>query len=141
MTTVIDTDALLGLFNPVDVHHRRTLVLMERLKERSCEIVILPTTLGEFALLATSRITLSRTQAAVQVLSSPDFRLYDVNTTLTEEAVRIYQAQTSKEESLFDCLVMAAAKASQADCIFSFDRGYRKNGFSLIEDMLQTYPS
>jgi predicted nucleic acid-binding protein len=137
MTTVIDTDALLGLFNPLDEHHARSKAFMERLKEQTCEIVILPTTLGEFALLATSRIILSRTRIAVQILSGPEFRLYEVNSALTEAAISTYYQQTSKKESLFDCFVMEAAKATQADCVFSFDHGYRKNHLRLIEDVVQ----
>jgi predicted nucleic acid-binding protein len=52
-------------------------------------------------------------------------------------ATQFFYQQRTKEESLCDCFVMALAKKVQADCIFSFDQGYTKNGFVLIEDFIE----
>ena len=136
MITVVDTDALLGLFIPQDVHHIHALELLERLVHLEAETLILPTTLSEFALLATSRIGMRQTKAAVDELTGTSFVTCDIAEADTKEALTLYKAQTSKEESLFDCYVMAVAKKLAADCIFSFDRGYRKNGHMLVEDFL-----
>jgi hypothetical protein len=57
--------------------------------------------------------------------------VYPISDDITHNAVSFYKTQTSKKESLFDCYVMAAAKKLAADCIFSFDKGYVKNGFVL----------
>ncbi len=134
MTTVVDTDALLGLFVVQDVHHVVARQIMQELAKRKAALVIPPTTLSEFALLASSRIGMQQTREAVSTLASPQFRTFEITPEVTSEAVGLYQKQTSKEESLFDCFVMVAAKSEQADCIFSFDKGYKRNGFVLIRD-------
>ena len=46
MITVVDTDALLGLFISQDVHHTNALELLERLVLLGADTVILPTTLS-----------------------------------------------------------------------------------------------
>lgn len=138
MKVFIDTDALLGLVYHIDPHHRSATRILAELKTKNVDLLLLPTTLAEFSLMATSRIGMAKTKRAVS-----DFvRIYTILLPITEEltqgALNIYDRQTSKEESLFDCYIMAAATQYKADCIFSFDRGYIKNGFILIEDFLKT---
>jgi predicted nucleic acid-binding protein len=137
MTTAIDTDTLLGLFMPHDVHHKTVQQILDRLADQQCALVIPPTTLGEFALLASSRIGMNQTHAAVEILTSDHFQPFAITPNITYEAATLYRQQTSKEESLFDCFVMVTAKRLEADCIFSFDHGFTKNGFVLIEDFLE----
>lgn len=136
MNVLIDTDALLGLFNIKDNHHRKAVSLIKKCIAESVNIFILPTTLAEFALLSTYKIGTRQSKKAVSDLVSSDYLTLDITTQIPKEAVSLYKKQKSKEESLFDCMVMAAAKKLSCDGIFSFDRGYRKNGFSLLEDLI-----
>jgi len=138
MTIVIDTDALVGLANADDSHHTQALRLAEELITRQASIHILPTTLAEFALVATTKIGLARSQKAAHHVRAR-YALMDVQGDITDEALNLYAKQTSKENSLFDCYVMIAAKRLSADCIFSFDGGYTQNGFTLIEEFLATH--
>lgn len=135
MNVIIDTDALLGLFNAKDALHRQSLTLAEKLLKNKANIFILPTTLAEFALLASSRVGLDQTQTAIKHLSDSDYLPVEISENITKEAVTSYLKQTSKEESLFDCYVMAGAKIVRADFIFSFDQGYKKNGFFLASSL------
>lgn len=136
MNALIDTDALLGLFNPQDIHHQTAVSLAEKIFATGTNIFILPTTLSEFSLLASSKIGFSQTQRAVSHIVSSDFLTIEIDEEITSKAVTLYQKQTSKEESLFDCFVMVCAKKISAAYIFSFDQGYRKNGFHLASDIL-----
>lgn len=137
MNTIIDTDTLLGLFNSNDIHHTSAVDLTKKALEKGINIFLLPTTLSEFALLASSRIGLTETKQAVSHLTSSDYLTVDITEDMTKEAVKLYKKQTSKEESLFDCFIMVIAKKISADCIFSFDRGYKKNGFKLLEQFVK----
>lgn len=137
MTTIIDTDALLGIFKPTDPQNKASLLLLDKLLERNDEVFLLPTTLAEFALLASSRIGLQETKSSIKRIMASNYSTLDITEELNAKAVELYYAQTSKEESLFDCFVMAAAKKIPADYIFSFDRGYEKNGFVLAWDLLK----
>lgn len=136
MIAIVDTDALLGLFFQEDPHTEEVKALAEKLAEREVEYWVLTTTLGEFALLASSKIGVVQTKEALKQLREMSYGVVGVDDELMNEACELYYKQTSKEESLFDCCVMAAAKKVGADCIFSFDKGYKKNGFKLAEDMV-----
>ncbi len=138
VNTIIDTDALLGLSNINDVHHGRATTLLRKLRDEDATIFLLHTTLGEFALLASSRIGVKETKNALKRLTNGGFVFIDINESLTKEAVLLYQNQTSKEESLFDCYIMVAAKKIAADAIFSFDKGYEKNTFTLVSSLLSS---
>lgn len=97
---------------------------------------MLPTTLGEFSTLATLRLGFDRSQYFTRTILHAGFRLLDITESLVIEANALLQKQTSKENSLFDCYMMIAAQRLSADCIFSFDKGYKQNGFTLLEEYL-----
>ena len=137
MITIIDTDALLGIFNPKDPHNKASVVLLDKLLQRDDEIFLLSTTLAEFALLASSRIGIRETKKSIKRIMASDYSTLNITEEVTAKAVELYFKQTSKEESLFDCYVMVAAWKISADYIFSFDKGYEKNGFVLAKDLLE----
>ena len=136
MIVVVDTDALLGLFDPKDSQLEKADRVAGLLVEKGAEFMIAPTTLGEFALLASSRIGVEKTKDALQRIKEMSYGVVEISADFVGEALALYDRQTSKEESLFDCYVMAAARKVGADCIFSFDKGYKKNGFKLAEDVV-----
>lgn len=137
MTTLIDTDTLFGLVVETDHLHSRTLALSERLNQHSDVVIyLLPTTLGEFSTLASLRLDFDRSQYFTRAILHAGFRILDITESMVIEANALFQKQTSKENSLFDCYVMIAAQRLSADCIFSFDGGYTQNGFHLLEDYI-----
>lgn len=137
MNTLIDTDALLGLFNIDDFHHKNAVLITKKLAKKGVNTLLLPTTLAEFALLASSRIGMKETQRVTNSLTNSTMPIVEITEDLTKSAILHYQKQTSKEESLFDCYVMAAAKKLGIKYIFSFDNGYTKkiNGFQLASSL------
>lgn len=138
MNTLIDTDVLLGLFNTADPHHKTATLLAKKLVKKGINTLLLPTTLGEFALVASHKIGREETQKVTNLLINSPMPIIEVDEGLTKNAVSFYQRQTSKEESLFDCYVMAAAKKLGIRHIFSFDDGYTKkiNGFQLASELV-----
>ena len=115
------------------------MALLERFVKLQCDILILPTTLSEFALLSSSRIGLLQTQEAIETIPQSGYVIPAITDETTQSSVSLYTNQTSKEESLFDCFVMVAARKYRADCIFSFDKGYFKNGFVLIQEFFELH--
>lgn len=137
MTTIVDTDVLIALVNQRDSLHNKAKLISQRLINYGAEFILLPTTLGEFATLSTIRIGLKPTKEAIRDIATSGYITVDITDELTNQAVTLYQNQTSKEESLFDCYVMVVAKRYRVDCIFSFDHGYAKNEFVLAEDFVK----
>lgn len=138
MIAIVDTDALLGLAVPHDLHHPKAVFLSEKCRRLAIELVFLPTTLAEFSLLGTSRIGMVQTKRALDRFTKAAQVIIPLTDEITQEALALYYRQTSKEESLFDCYNMVVAKQLSADCIFSFDKGYTKNGFILASDYFKS---
>lgn len=137
MNTIIDTDALLGIFNTKDALHKTATSLLKKLKSKGVNTYLLPTTLSEFARLASFQIGIKEAQEASKALLKSGMPIIDITEEITKHAVEYYQKQTSKKESLFDCYVMITAKQLGINYIFSFDNGYTKkiNGFKLAKDL------
>jgi predicted nucleic acid-binding protein len=135
MTILVDTDALIGLADTADRHHEKSTWIAQELVKRQATIYILPATLAEFALVASGKIGMEPTKQIVDLLVR-SYTSLDIDQSFIAGARARYAVQTSKEHSLFDCFVMEGAQRVSADGIFSYDRGYRQNGFVLIEDLI-----
>lgn len=137
MNTIIDTDALLGIFNTKDALHKDATTVAKDLKKKGVNTFLLPTTLTEFARLASYQIGAKEAQEAAEILIRSGMPVLEITDDITKSAVSHYKKQTSKKESLFDCYVMVTAKKLGITHIFSFDEGYTKsiNGFQLAKDL------
>jgi predicted nucleic acid-binding protein len=135
MTIIIDTDAIFALSNRTDALHARAKRILERAEHPS--IILSPTTIVEFSFTAAKKLGLERAKHITQTMTDGSMRIETVNADDVQTATQFFYQQRTKEDSLCDCFVMALAKKVQADCIFSFDQGYTKNGFVLIEDFLE----
>ena len=94
MNTIIDTDALLGIFNTKDSLHKDATLLAKNLAKKGINTLILPTTLSEFARLASIYIGVREAQEATKVLTNSGLPVIEITEDLTKEAVSIYQKQT-----------------------------------------------
>jgi predicted nucleic acid-binding protein len=137
MNVVVDTDVLLALVNPKDALHNDAVILARKLERRNVTIVLLPTTISEFAKIVASQMGLSKSQQNISALVQSDYSVTEATNDLIVSAVLIYKKQSSKKESLFDCFNMAVAVKLGIKYIFSFDKGYTKplNQFKLATDL------
>src|SRR6478752_8600923 len=118
MLVVIDTDALLAIVDVNDALHRRATALAKKLSTMSAEILLSPTTLAEFDMVATHHIGFQQAKKAVDTLYKT-YSLFGLDTGINYGAIQTYRQQTSKHNTLFDCYVMAISAETQSDCIFS----------------------
>src|SRR5262245_10503196 len=109
MITLVDTDALLGLVNSQDALHERAKEVAHEFIEQKVTIFVLPTTLGEFATVSSIRLGLEQSKKALNLIMKNGYIALDVTSVMVLEATALYEKQTSKENSLFDCFNMVAA--------------------------------
>ena len=136
MNVIIDTDILLALFNESDINHHKAITLSKRLKRKKINVWVLPTTICEFARVLSYQVKYSNSQQAVLMIQNKITTL-EITLSISTCAAQMYQKQTSKKDTLFDCYNMAAAQKYGISYIFSFDRGYKKqhNNFQLVSEI------
>lgn len=134
--SIIDCDILIALVNEKDENHNKAVLLHQQLIQKKVETIILPTTICELATLITLRIGSDVAHKTINAIVRSKIQIVEISIDLHELALDYYRRQKSKEESLFDCYIMAAANKMNISYIYSFDKGYRKtaNGFKLISD-------
>lgn len=127
MNILVDSDALLALVNSNDSLHAKAKAFLIEIHKQGGNLIVLPTTLSEFSLVAANKVGLDQAKAVVEVWTEgANHQVLEIDQELIDSALKSYRKQTSKEESLFDCFIMAAASRYKYDGIFSFDKGYQK---------------
>jgi len=129
MNLLIDADAIFALMVRNDTNHRKAVSLIN--KNKKVVISILNTTIAEIATVLFRKVS---HQAALKFLTdvkNGDFIIITVEDKLMDKATVYFEKQKTKTVTFFDCLNMAAMEIFNFEAIFSFDKGYAKNGFKL----------
>ena len=137
MISIVDTDAIIGLVSPADPLHQRAKRVSQGLQERDAYLVVSPTTLAEFSLVGQRWLGLTDMKKSLGFLLQDIFITETIGVDAMHMAKELLEKQQSINHSFCDCCVMALAARLHADCIFSFDLGYTKNGFVLAEEYLK----
>lgn len=129
---VVDTDVLFASFVKTDAHHKKVAALRKKLPDDTV-IYLANCILAETVTLLARRVGKEAADRFLQSLEAGGLEMIVVDEKLLNLTKKYFLKQTSKEETFFDCVNMAAAQSYSADAIFSFDKGYKKNGFKLLE--------
>lgn len=134
---IVDTDALLALFNPHDIHHKLTYTLFEQLLEADAKIRIPASAISE-SITALQR-KFNKPDLAKQLLDfikTGDLFIQAVDEDLIAQAADLFNVHGSKKNTFFDAIVLATYKKLHADAIFSYDNWYKKKGATLLKDSI-----
>lgn len=139
-TIIVDSDALIALFNKDDAHAEKAERLFEALHEQRARLIYPATTLVET--IDTLQRRLKKHENAAQIamlIAEAKFATESIETIdghCLKEAVIFFKFSKSNSSTLADGVVAAVAKKYKADAIFSFDGWYKKQGFTLVTDLL-----
>lgn len=128
---LVDTDAFFAIIEKDDSNHERALKIIKELKPGTT-FTLLETTIAEAATTLRRKSSKTSSLKFLKYIKSEGFSVFFTDATLLALAETYYLKQRSKKNTFFDCLVMAAAKIYNVDAIFSFDKGYKTNGFKLL---------
>ena len=132
MTTIVDTDAIFALTNPQYPLHERAKQVLSRIGDAT--LMLSPTTIVEFSLTAAREVGLEQAKKAIHHITNGTMHIERIDAHDVHAATALFFTQQRVGNSLADCFVMMLARLHNVDCIFSFDKGYKRNGFVLIED-------
>lgn len=131
---VIDADALIALSLEKDPHHKKAIAINKRLVQENFEILFPMTTFPEA--ITTLRRVFSQYEKANLLAKQAQqgvFPIIWIDNNIFQNACQKFSDTESKQNTFFDCLVVACAEEVGADEIFSFDKWYQKLGFQLAK--------
>lgn len=131
-----DADAIIAQTDPNDIHHQKANIISDSLKSKDAQVIYPVTAILEAAthMQRVLNSTASAYGTAV-VFSNPDIQVVEVNQKTLKSAIKYFDPNTSKKNTLFDCTVAAVAEEYKADAIFSFDKFYKSKGFKLATEL------
>lgn len=134
---VVDADAIVAQAHPQDSNHQKALQTAENLKNMNAQMIYPITAICEAVTVLQYKLssTASAYGTAV-VFTNPQLQVTEVNqNTIGRTVNNFFKPETSKNNTLFDCIIIDTAEKYKADAIFSFDRYYKKQGFKLAEEL------
>ena len=132
LTLVIDTDVFFASLVQTDAHHHKIPSLYKKLSKEAT-IYVSDLILAETATLLKRRISKDLANNFLQKFEGESFIVVYQNEKLLRLAKEYFLRQNSKDVTFFDCANMAIAESYQVEAIFSFDKGYERNGFRLLK--------
>lgn len=134
---IADADALIALISPDDLHHHKVREISQYLDKEHIAILFPITAIFE-AVTAIQR-KLSKPELAsalIEKVKAGVLPISYIDETALTETVSRFNPFGSKQNTLYDALVATLARKHHATAIFSFDGWYKKQGFTLAEELL-----
>jgi predicted nucleic acid-binding protein len=133
---IVDADAIVSQAFIDDSNHEKTMQLGKKLHAHGARLLFPSTTIVEAV--TTLQRKLSNPQLAestLALLTNPSIITEVVDQDILREAKKLFDPQGSKKNTFFDCIVATLAKTQNADAIFSYDKWYKKLGFTLVSEL------
>ena len=132
-----DADALIALAHQSDSNHVLAEKILLKLEKFNASIIYPATALAEAVTAAERKLAdVNLATALLNLYADGLLIIAPVENTTLSAAAYFWQVTASKRDTFFDAIVCAVAQQKKADFIFSFDRGYTKQGFRLAKELL-----
>lgn len=138
LIAVGDTDGLIAVLSEEDANHEKAVSTVAKLLQHDAQTVFPLTTITETV--TTLKRKLNRPDLAEKVvnqITGGTLSIENVDTDMLNEALKVFNPKGSKQNTLFDALVVATAKKLNTKVIFSTDDWYEKLGFTLAGSLFQ----
>jgi predicted nucleic acid-binding protein len=133
---IVDSDALIALVNVDDALAPDAMRMVEQVRNTKATLVYPATTIAETV--TTFQRKLNRpdlAHALVASVQAHQFIIEPIDRDILTQAAQHYSPQGSKQDTFFDAIVAAVARKLNATTIFSFDKWYAKQGFTIIPNL------
>jgi len=135
----IDADAFVALYNPIDSNHLKAVECFEIIEKRNLSLFTSELVLMEVSTVLTNKakeLSKDRIQKIIFDLSNSDLTVLRLESHIYRKAVDKLHLQTTRNINIFDCYHMTQVLIEGIGVIFSFDKGYKKNKFILLSDLV-----
>lgn len=131
-----DSDGLIAVLHEGDKNHIIAKEIITRLLQNEAQTIFPLTTIAETVTTLKRKLNKPDLVAhVVKQITDGSLAIDNTDTRLLKEALKFFDPAGSKQNTLFDALVMASAKKLGTKIIFSFDDWYEKLGFKLASNI------
>lgn len=138
LVVVGDTDGLIAILHEEDINHQQAVQTVAKLLQHDAQTVFPLTTITEA--ITTLRRKLNKPDLAAKIvarITDGQLSIENVDLDMLNEALKVFDPGSSKQNTLFDALVVATAKKLNTKVIFSTDDWYSKLGFTLAVNLFR----
>lgn len=134
----IESSAFVALNDSSDILHDQADAISESLYNKQVTFLTGTNVLLEVVTLLSQRASHKEAVAFLELIRNSSTTIIHPDEELILKAEELFKQQTSKNVSYSDCVSFAMMRERHVNIVFSFDHGYKKNGFNLIADALKT---
>lgn len=136
LIVIVDADCIVAQAFADDANHESTINLVQKLDANKAHLVFPSTAIAEAITTLQRKFSNPKLAAStLELLTDPSIDIDNIDQEIIREAKKLFDPNTSKHNTIFDCIVATVAKKHSADAIFSFDDWYTKLGFKLTADL------
>lgn len=135
---LVDADALVAIAKSDDTNHSRALLIDRKLHQMGVIFYLSPFTVAEAATVLSYKVSQTAARKFLKEIRKLDLTTFELPEKHKLLADKWFEKQNQKGTSYFDCYNMALLDRykNQIMAIFSFDEVYKKNGFTLAQDLV-----
>ena len=127
---LVDADALVALAKSDDTNHKKALNLARKIENPS--FYISPYAIPEAVTVLSYHVSQTAAKAFLKRIREKNIKQLPSTHTIEQETDKIFQEQTRKGISWFDCFNIALMNNHPLDFLFSFDKFYKKVGVKML---------
>lgn len=136
MIVVVDSDGLIGSLYPEDSHYEVSQKIQTKFAKFNAQLIYPATAIVETVTFLQGRLNKPKlAQQVLELVNSSELVIESVGSEIILQASGLMDLNSSKHNTLFDCIVAVVAKNYKADAIFSFDKFYEKRGYKLASEL------
>lgn len=136
MLLIVDADALVVLADSKHRNHARGKVIFNNIIKYKAYCIYPITAICEAAtVLQKSLIKPKSAHFLMELLRADLLPTENISKELLSEAMTRFNPYGEQGDTLFDAIIATIAIQHNADAIFSFDKGYKRMGLRLAEDL------
>ncbi len=136
LIVVGDADGLIAILHEEDANHEKAVATVKNLMQQDAQTIFPLTTITETVTTLKRRLNKpDLAEKVVRQITSGILAIENVDTDMLSEALKVFDPKGSKQNTLFDALVVATAKKLGTNIIFSTDSWYEKLGFTLAVNL------
>ncbi len=136
MTIYIDSDAFIGIESASDSLHSTAVQLLEQLQGNPFSLYTSWDVVDEVATKLSYYVSREHSLSFIQFLDEYNIHILYPTKERHRNAVALFSQISSKRVSMTDCMNMTLVTELELDCIFSFDKIYKRQGYKTLEDVV-----